>query len=100
MLLVGEHAALVGAQPDVFQAQALGVWAAADGDQNVIGFQQFGAAARRRLDAELHAVCRSGGAGDFRTQFEGNALLAQRALQGFAGLAIDTGQMRSRYSLR
>ncbi|MNS24025.1 hypothetical protein D3C72_558570 [compost metagenome] len=89
MLFVGEHAAFVGAQADVLQTEALGVRATTDGHQHVIGFQQLGSAASGRLDAELHTVGGSGGAGDFRTQLERDALFAQRALQGFAGLAID-----------
>ena len=39
VLAVSEHAALVGAQADVLQAQAFGVWAPADRDQYVVGVQ-------------------------------------------------------------
>ena len=76
MLFIGEHAALVGAQADVFQAQALGVRTSTNRHQYVIRFEQFRRAARRRLNAELHAVLRSRRAGDFRTQLEGDALFA------------------------
>jgi len=77
VLFVGEHAALVSAQADVLQSEALGIRTTTDSDQHVIGFKQLGRTASGRLDAELHAVGGRGGAGDLRTQLERDALFAQ-----------------------
>ncbi|MNN11351.1 hypothetical protein D3C81_1243060 [compost metagenome] len=75
--LVGEHAAFVRGEADVFQAKALCIRTATDGHQHVICLQQLGSTASSGLDAELDTGGGCLGAGHFRTQLEFDALLAQ-----------------------
>ena len=63
--LVGEHAAFVRGEADVFQPQALCIRSASDGHQHVIGFNRLCGAACGGLDAELNAGGGRGGAGHF-----------------------------------
>ncbi|MNQ93076.1 hypothetical protein D3C85_1085230 [compost metagenome] len=86
--VVGEHAAWIGGQANGLQAQALGVGAATDGHQYVVGPEGFRQAAGGGFDGELHGVLIDLGAGDLGTQLEAHALLGQGALQGFAGFVV------------
>ena len=83
-----DEAALVRGDPDVLQAQALGVGTPADGDQHVLGFQGLGRAASHRLDGQRDALLGGGRAGDLGAQLKLHALLGQRALEGLGGLGV------------
>ncbi|MCY1443479.1 hypothetical protein D9M71_598970 [compost metagenome] len=91
VVLIGEHAALVGFQADIFQAQALGIRTTADSDQHIVRLQAFTGTAGGRFQAQADTLRRGGGLSDLAAQLETDALLGQCALQGFGGLFVGTG---------
>ncbi|MNZ88446.1 hypothetical protein D3C78_1073390 [compost metagenome] len=87
-MLIGEHAALVGFQANVFQAQTLGIRTTTDSDQHIVGLQAFTGTTCGRLQAQADTLRRGGGLSDLAAQLEADALLGQCALQGFGGLFV------------
>ncbi|MCY1432238.1 hypothetical protein D9M71_482290 [compost metagenome] len=90
MVVVAEHAALVGFQAHAFQVQPLGIGPAADGDQYVVGLQCFCAAAGGRFQGQAYAIGTGGGLGHLAAQLEHHALLGQCLLQGLGGFRVGT----------
>ncbi|MNH00220.1 hypothetical protein D3C79_594070 [compost metagenome] len=88
VVVVAEHAALVGFQAHAFQVQPFGIGAAANGDQYIVGLQRFCGATGGRLQGQVHAIGAGAGLGHLAAQLEHHALLGQGLLQGLGGFFV------------
>ena len=92
MLVDLDHAAIVALDPDLIEAEAVGVGAPADRDQDHVGLDLLDIAAFDRLDAERHAAAAGLSAGHFGTEPELEPLAPEDALGLFADLVVHTRQ--------
>ena len=84
----GNAAALGHLHADLVQAEALHEGAAADRNQDDVGFQRLGRAAFRGLDRQRHAGAGRLGLGDLGAELELQPLLGERALEELGDLVV------------
>lgn len=86
-----DAAAVVNLKAGVLQAQAGGVWAAADGDENDVGLDRLRLATLRGVDLELDQLAGGISAHNLGAELEVDTLLLEQLLGLLGDLAIHAG---------